>query len=371
MKSDIEKLTDELVHFARVAIQGDEKQTGAFIRRLVRKLNVIAPERAAELKIVAETAPRSSQASVARKAPPPSVPVDGETRLSLLQLFEPKGDVSQPILPDALRDLLKRLIAERTKVAELQKFGMEPTKSVLLVGPPGVGKTITAHWIATSLKKPLYTLNLASVMSSYLGRTGANIRNVLSFFQHNDGVLFLDEFDAVAKKRSDDSDIGELRRLVTVILQEIDNWPSDRLLIAATNHGDLLDPAIWRRFDSVIKFPLPNEDLLYKKAQQILPTGTDDALIRALAVVMSGRSFSDLENEVRKIVRQAVITNQHISDVALSYLNECLGSLKKDELKSVALNLLDSGMSQRQVSDFTGLARDTIRSAQQKVEGDG
>lgn len=371
LANEIDKLVTEIVHFARVALQGDEKQTSAFVRRLVRKLKTIAPERAVELSMVADSAPRSVKPSLARKSPPPSVPVDGETRLSLLQLYDPVKSPIEPILPVELRNLLKRLFAERAKAAALRELGMEPTKSLLFVGPPGVGKTITAHWLATQLQQPLYTLNLASVMSSYLGRTGANIRNVLSFFQSNEGILFLDEFDAVAKKRSDDSDIGELRRLVTVILQEIDNWPSDRLLIAATNHGELLDPAVWRRFDAIVRFPMPSDALLFKKAKELLPKDVDDDLARVFAKVMSGRSFSELENEIKKIVRHAVVTDQDVSALAVSHLQSHVTALSKEELKAVALNLLKAGMSQRQVSDFTGLARDTIRIAQQKVEADG
>lgn len=370
MPNETQELIDEIVHFARIAMQGDQKQTGAFVRRLIRKLRLIAPDRAAELKTVVEAAPRNAQPSLVRRALPPSVPVDGESRLSLLQLFDPAGSTPEPILPPEINDLLRRLVAERERANELRRHGLEPTKSILFVGPPGVGKTVTAHWLASQLNQPLYTLNLASVMSSYLGRTGANIRNVLSFFQFNEGVLFLDEFDAVAKKRSDDSDIGELRRLVTVILQEIDNWPSDRLLIAATNHGDLLDPAVWRRFDSIIKFPLPNDELLFNKAKQLLPEGTDESLIHVFTTVMSGRSFSDLENEIRKSIRHSIISDQDVSTTALIQLQGYVGSLAKDELKAVALQLLNAGMSQRQVADFTGLARDTIRTAQQKADSD-
>ena len=352
-------------------MQGDQKQTGAFVRRLVRKLKNIAPDQAAELRSVAETAPRAAQPTFARKAPPPTVPIDGETRLSLLQLFEPKAEAPEPILPPSLRALVERLLAERRKLGQLRQKGIEPTKTVLFVGPPGVGTTFTAHWMAGQLGHPLYTLNLASVMSSYLGRTGANIRNVLSFFQYNEGILFLDEFDAVAKKRSDDSDIGELRRLVTVILQEIDNWPSERLLIAATNHGDLLDPAVWRRFDAVVSFPLPDQALLYRKAKRVFPPDTDDALVRAFVTVLSGRSFSDLENEIKKVIRHSVVSDEDISTVALSYLHAHAENLSKHELKTAALDLIKAGFSQRQVAEFTGLARDTIRAAQKKVDHDG
>src|SRR5665213_3572636 len=129
-----------------------------------------------------------------------------------------------------------------------------------LYSPPGVGKTLAARWIARELHRPLLTLDLSAVMSSFLGRTGANVRHVLDYAKGVDCVLLLDELDSIAKRRDDASDVGELKRLVTVLLQEIDDWPSTGLLIAATNHSDLLDPAVWRRFEMRVNFPMPGDE---------------------------------------------------------------------------------------------------------------
>ena len=131
-------------------------------------------------------------------------------------------------------------------------MGLSPTRSAIFVGPPGVGKTLTARWLASQLGVPLYVLDLTAVMSSLLGRSGTNLRAALDFAKRSPCVLLLDEIDAIAKRRSDDTDIGELKRLVTVILQEVDEWPATGLLLAATNHAELIDPALWRRFDLVI-----------------------------------------------------------------------------------------------------------------------
>src|SRR5262249_30290083 len=152
-----------------------------------------------------------------------------------------------PVLTAKLRGALDLVIAERSHLAALAKSDLKPTTTLLFTGPPGVGKTLSARWLAHSLQKPLLTLDLASVISSFLGRTGANLRYVLDYAKQVDSVLLLDEFDAIAKRRGDDTELGELKRLVTVLLQEIDVWPRDRILIAATNHGELLDRAVWRR----------------------------------------------------------------------------------------------------------------------------
>ncbi|MBT3107222.1 ATP-binding protein [Streptomyces sp. COG19] len=156
---------------------------------------------------------------------------------------------------------------------------------------------MAARWLAYELKLPLLVLDLSSVMSSYLGRTGANIRKVLDYAKSSPSVLLLDELDTVAKRRDDAAEVGELKRLVTVLLQEIDDWPSSSLLLAATNHGELLDPAVWRRFDVVVDFPLPGpvelEEALHHYCGSAAPEGMG-FLVRVLA----GASFADAERLV-------------------------------------------------------------------------
>lgn len=183
---------------------------------------------------------------------------------------------------------------------------------MVFTGPPGVGKTLAARWLAVQLHRPLLILDLASVMSSFLGRTGSNLRNVMDYAKSVECVLLLDEFDAIAKRRDDNGEIGELKRLVTVLLQEIDDWPVGGLLVAATNHGSLLDPAAWRRFEVQIDFPLPNreqailaihtflhsDDRSTREWDHVLATvskstGTDETLTPRNGEVMVGASISN------------------------------------------------------------------------------
>lgn len=357
-------LFDDLVHFSRVALEGDEKQIGAYVRRLIRKVKGEEPRIAEALeKVLNDHKPRDAQAIARRRNAPASTPVDGETRLELLSAFDPNEPTPQPILRPDLQERFERIVRERRFSDDLRKVGLEPTKSILMVGPPGVGKTLTAHWLASELQMPLYVLNLASVMSSYLGRTGANIRNVMQYFRQNPGILFLDEFDAVAKKRSDESDIGELRRLVTVILQELDSWPSENLLLAATNHSELLDPAIWRRFDSVIELPLPSFEEKREKAKQIFGKGINDEFLSAFSALLRDSSFSDVERDAKSILRRAVIENNDIHSLLGDYISQNIDKLSKSDTKDIAKLLIKSGYSQRKVSSITSLSRDTIRSA--------
>ena len=151
------------------------------------------------------------------------------------------------------------VIKEHQRAKDILQAGLTISNKLIFCGPPGVGKTLAAKWLANRLNLPLYTLNLAAVMSSYLGKTGNNVQRVFQFVSQHPCILLLDEFDAIAKKRGDDTDVGELKRLVTVLLQEFDRFSQSSKLIAATNHPTLLDPAVWRRFDVSIEFPMPDE----------------------------------------------------------------------------------------------------------------
>jgi SpoVK/Ycf46/Vps4 family AAA+-type ATPase len=363
---DIEPLTSGLVHLARIALQGDERQIQAFVRRLARQEKRRNPALAAELATLVEGA--ASSTMNATRATGQLVPVDGESRLDLLRIEHPSFAIDRPVLLPTVRRRIEQVLDERQHLEGLLEVGLEPSRTVLFTGPPGVGKTLCARWIAKELRQPLFTLDLASVMSSFLGRTGANVRAVLDFAKRHEGVLLLDEFDAVAKRRADDTEVGELKRLVTVLLQEIDQWPSDRLLIAATNHGELLDPAVWRRFDMVVEFPLPAAEDMVVLAQKELGGLVGANWTRMLGTMMSGQSFSDLARLSRAVRRQSVISGESVEKKLLDVLHEQVGHLSKSDLKKIAIQLEAAGIAQRQISDLTGLSRDTIRKARTELE---
>jgi SpoVK/Ycf46/Vps4 family AAA+-type ATPase len=175
-------------------------------------------------------------------------------------------------------------------------------------------------------------------------------------------VFLLDEFDAIAKRRDDLVEVGELKRLVTVLLQEIDNWPSTGLLIAATNHDELLDPAVWRRFEIVIRFPIPaDEDV--KRAVEIYlgDSGLSDLWVRILARVFTGSSYADIERELKRVRRQAVIQKEPLENRIKTLVAERTQALKRSDRAALALALIEAGLSQREAHDWTGVSRDTIR----------
>lgn len=246
----------------------------------------------------------------------------------------------------------------------LTSLGLDPTRSAIFVGPPGVGKTLSAAWLAGELEVPLRVLDLSAVMSSYLGRTGSNLRKVLDFARLEPCVLLLDEIDALAKRRGDDFDVGELKRVVAVILQEIDSWPSTSLLLATTNHAELIDPALWRRFDLVVDFPVPDKELIEAAVPVFL--GPDAVRLASwvdfLALVLRGMSFSDVEKEVQRLRRSLALGQGSERELVEAVARRRASALDHGSRIELAEQLaMLSGLSQHAISDLTGVSRDTIR----------
>jgi SpoVK/Ycf46/Vps4 family AAA+-type ATPase len=305
---------------------------------------------------------RPTRASPLRRTSEIPLPVDTDSRFHLLRVQEIPELPHEPIYTTKVRETLTRLIEERRNVKALINANLEPTRTILFTGPPGVGKTLAAKWLARELKRPLLILDLSAVMSSYLGRTGSNLRHVLDYAKSVDGVLLLDELDAVAKRRDDTGEIGELKRLVTVLLQQLDDWPSTGVLIAATNHAELLDPAIWRRFEELVEFELPEREAARAFIKGLLDRTAPQAeeWSDVLSVALSKHSFSDIERMVNSARRASVLNGKKL-DEHLSSLLTVNGNTKHDRIE-LAVQLVRTGLvSGRRAHELTGVARDTIR----------
>lgn len=372
-------IQSDLAQVVRLALEEKAGDVRLFVAKLVRKYRDTDPELAQQLDMhLRANAPRGQ--SALRKAPlsmtlpmptqsqPQALPVDDESRLSLLKTF---GDEAAPVplLAPDLQAKLGQLIEERKQAKRLEGLGLVPTRSAIFVGPPGVGKTITARWLAGQLGVPFYVLDLTAVMSSLLGRSGGNLRAALDFAKRSPCVLLLDEIDAIAKRRSDDGDVGELKRLVTVILQEVDAWPAHSVLLAATNHPELIDPALWRRFDLELEFNSPAEPEIKSALTQFLAA---DAKIFAkwidvLVLVFKGHSFSDIQREINRMRRSLALrlgTAQEQLEGLIQKQSLHLEQPARAEL--AALLESSTALTQRTISTITGVSRDTIRKRRNK-----
>ena len=360
---------EELVQIARLALTGRPQDVQMFIRRLAKRYQAAQPAVAAELNKLLQESP--TRHSPLRRQVAEPVPVDMESRLQLLRVETAPTVEVEPIWDAAVRRFLAQLVFERQHEPELIKQGLAPTRSVIFTGPPGVGKTLAARWLARELHRPLLTLDLSAVMSSFLGRTGANIRHVLDYAKGADGVLLLDELDSIAKRRDDSTDVGELKRLVTVLLQEIDDWPPTGLLIAATNHSDLLDPAVWRRFEMRVEFPMPADEAVRRAVEMFL--GKSDATAAwkdVLGVALRGLSYSDIEREVMQARRGAVVQGEPLESALGRLVQNRVEPLPRKERGQIAMWLTEAGVSQRQVHELTGVSRDTIRKKTKEGENE-
>lgn len=354
----------ELVQIARLAIAGKRQDLVLYIRRLAKRYRLSFPQLAEELTSVVRQVPDSS--SVLRGSLVDAIPVDQDSRLQLARPEYPVELDVEPIWSDQVRSDLEQIIIERQMELKLADANLHPTKSALFVGPPGVGKTLAARWIAKKLNRPLIVLDLSAVMSSFLGRTGNNIRNVLDYAKGLNCVLLLDEFDAIAKRRDDAGEIGELKRLVTVLLQEIDEWPPSGLLLAATNHPDLLDPAVWRRFELIVEFPMPSEGEIRQAIEVFLEGEAEKNWTGVLARTFHTASFADIRRDLLRAKRNAIV-HGHSSLVPLQRIvKERVRNLDRESRAEIAVDLLSRGLSQREAHEWTGVSRDTIRKAVQQ-----
>jgi SpoVK/Ycf46/Vps4 family AAA+-type ATPase len=233
-------------------------------------------------------------ASVFSPAQTAFAPVDTESRTALIDEIFPNLE-ERPILSSGVANEINRFVRLQRYADEFVSAGIPAPRSLLLYGPPGCGKTTTANFVAMELGLPLFVVRLDSVMSSFLGTTAKNLRMVFEHASRSAAVLFIDEFDALAKMRDDANEVGELKRIVNSLIQNMDAFP--RLhVIAATNHVHLLDPAIWRRFDVVIQLSLPGPDERMALLRQFIKSSEiESSDLNWIVLMTEGCSGSDLK----------------------------------------------------------------------------
>ena len=296
------------------------------------------------------------------------LPKDKDSTLDLLEILTPKVTLNNVALPEKTLLALQQIVSEQKSFDRLAEKGIFPANRLLLCGPPGCGKTLTANALAGELKIPVAYVKLDGLVSSYLGQTGANIRKIFDFVKSKRIMLFLDEFDAIAKKRDDSNELGELKRVVTTLLQNMDSMPANVFLVAATNHHHLLDPAIWRRFNSSILLELPTADqrkqMIEKYFAEILPKHTID--FKTLVILSDGMSGAELQSFMQSLAKYCVLNNienciaqKDIAEIWLQqntlFISEC-----SDDFMKALYKLKKNGISLRTLEEITKIPKSTL-----------
>lgn len=325
------------------------------IARLRREKSPLAPLLAAALSEV-----NQDQQSLARDHASQHhllSPVDGDSNLPLTTLMHPAHLDHAPIWAPAVGHALGALINEWRHADRLLAADLTPSRTVLLSGPPGVGKTLAATYVAQELRLPLITLNLAAAVNSFLGKTGTNLVRVLNHARQQPCVLLLDEFDALAKRRDDGQDVGELKRVVNVLLQAIDEWPATSLLVAATNHEELLDRAVFRRFDLWLQFPESNVVQIRDLLEQL---GCPPAIAADIAPSMVGQPLSDVTRLVQRARRQVALHGTTFDDALMDSLSTASPDRAHTERYLQVRRLQAEGHSLREIGKQIGAHASTV-----------
>ncbi len=302
-----------------------------------------------------------------------ATPRDKDSLLELYEVIRPNISFSDVILPENQKKILEQIMSEQKNAENLLKHNMTPVNRVLLCGPPGCGKTITAYALGHELDLPIAYVRLDGLVSSYLGQTSTNLRKVFDSVRNQRIILFLDEFDAIAKKRDDSNELGELKRVVTTLLQNFDNMPSNVFLIAATNHEHLLDPAIWRRFNVTITLELPNEEqrkiLIQKGFEKYGIVAKVD--YKAIAKVSEGINGAQLEELMTAAAKKHLIDQKLKTEDVMAILIQQLTKFSDsgEESMKVICEMLERGVSLRAAAKAMGISHNTLDYQVKKYKG--
>lgn len=255
-----------------------------------------------------------------------------------LVVLEPRGELANLLLvqtptirlcdmalPEVLDERLKRVLLEQRQQKTLREHSLSPRRKLLFIGPPGSGKTMTASALAGELHLPLFTIMLEGLITKFMGETAAKLRLVFDAIRHTKGVYLFDEFDALGAHRSQSNDVGEIRRVLNSFLQLFEKDASQSIIVAATNHPEMLDRALFRRFDDVIEYSLPDatlaEEILRRKLAMFQ---TVDLLWSGVLPEAKGLSHADLARASEEAAKRAVLSGSTriTSDALLAALRE-------------------------------------------------
>jgi SpoVK/Ycf46/Vps4 family AAA+-type ATPase len=304
---------DQLKALIRSHAEGDEERFYAIALQVAAQEARSGHTRfAQELRNLVDRARARHQAAPSGQStkPVPVVQPRGELA-GLLSAAYPKTRLDDMALDDAVRSRLERVLIEQRERALIQEHGFQPIRKLLLVGPPGTGKTMTAAVLAGELALPLFRIQLDGLITKYLGETAAKLRLIFDSLQQTRAVYLFDEFDALGGERASKNEVGEIRRVLNSFLQFLEHDESASLVVAATNHPALLDRALFRRFDDVIEYVLPSIEIgeqVIRSRLALLDTSAIDWT--AARAAMADLSHADLTRACEHAAKQTILAHR-------------------------------------------------------------
>lgn len=291
-------------------IQGDNElflsvalQVAASESRLGRKKS------AEQLRSLVDFA-RSNKTRTTKNIPIPIASANSKLD-EIFELSYPKTPLADVILSDDIKFRLDWFLSQQRQREKLRSFNKTPSSHILLFGPPGTGKTLTAKAIATELHLPLFSIRLDTLITRYMGETSSKLRVIFDQVASSRAVYFFDEFDAIGASRSSENDVGEMRRVLNTFLQFLEEQNStDSIIIGATNHPELLDKAIFRRFDEIVEYDLPNEKEIVSIAKKLLRSVKAPRIAWVkFSKAALGLSQAEISIVIDEVIKRSIIDN--------------------------------------------------------------
>lgn len=231
----------------------------------------------------------------------------------LISSEDPELAISSLVVNQEIRKRIERVILEFRQQGKLKSHGLMHRRKILLSGPPGTGKTMTARILASELKQLLHIIQMDRLVTKFMGETSAKLRQVFEKMQEMPGIYLFDEFDAIGGKRDSTNDVGEMRRVLNAFLQFIENDSSNNLILAVTNNPSLLDRALFRRFDDVLYYDLPDKESRSKLIANILGTfPSQDFLFDRAAEITDGLSQAEIDRVCRDAIKHMILDNKDL-----------------------------------------------------------
>lgn len=239
------------------------------------------------------------------------LPRDRREGEELVRLQKSQVDSTKIVFTEPTREKINRILEEQRKRIQLASFGYRPKAKLLFWGGPGCGKTYTAFYLAYELGLPVGVIRLNALVSSFVGDTASHLQKIFDFADSTPMVLLIDEVDAIGKERDDRNEVGELKRVVNSLLQALDTFiPRVGIVVAASNHQYLLDEALWRRFDDIVRFPLPGSAERNLYLERLLNGVEFVGSIPALSRKMNGLSFADINRVTVEAIKTMILAGR-------------------------------------------------------------